>query len=357
MITIPAVDGFLDTSDVRVMLYQSGRQVHAPVTGIGLVKGPATATDNAICRFDGTTGKLIQNSLVTIGDTGNIAGVVNQTMSGGLTLTAGGVTLTTGGIAFSAGPITLSQAANSLIFDSASSFNFFLQTEDGGAVGPLMTFRHFTASPNVGDIPFSITMQSFNSVGAAINFGQYVTSQLNVTAGAEATQHQWLAYTAGVNGYVMKLDGASGLQAIGSNNNTDAAAGFVGEVISANVAPGSAVALTTSTAKNVTSISLTAGDWDVYGNVGFAPAATTSITVIAQSISQTTNTHDTNEGSYGARSFAAHVPGANNFLHVLTTTGLRIRLAATTTIYLVASATFTVSTLGAYGKIWARRAR
>ena len=34
--------------------------------------GPATATDNAVTRFDSTTGKLLQNSLVTISDTGLI---------------------------------------------------------------------------------------------------------------------------------------------------------------------------------------------------------------------------------------------------------------------------------------------
>lgn len=42
-------------------------------TGLGGdVVGPASATDNAIARFDGTTGKLIQNSPVTIDDAGNI---------------------------------------------------------------------------------------------------------------------------------------------------------------------------------------------------------------------------------------------------------------------------------------------
>ena len=41
----------------------------------GDVAGPASATDNAVVRFDGTTGKLVQNSAVTIADTtGNIAG-------------------------------------------------------------------------------------------------------------------------------------------------------------------------------------------------------------------------------------------------------------------------------------------
>lgn len=40
--------------------------------GSGDVVGPASSTDNAIARFDGTTGKLIQNSAVTIDDAGNI---------------------------------------------------------------------------------------------------------------------------------------------------------------------------------------------------------------------------------------------------------------------------------------------
>ncbi len=38
----------------------------------GDVVGPASATDNAITRFDSTTGKLIQNSTVTLDDNGNI---------------------------------------------------------------------------------------------------------------------------------------------------------------------------------------------------------------------------------------------------------------------------------------------
>ena len=47
----------------------------AGATG-GDVVGPSSATDNAIVRFDGTTGKLVQNSVVTIADsTGDISGV------------------------------------------------------------------------------------------------------------------------------------------------------------------------------------------------------------------------------------------------------------------------------------------
>lgn len=41
----------------------------------GDVVGPASATDNAVARFDATTGKLLQNSVVLIGDTGSVTGV------------------------------------------------------------------------------------------------------------------------------------------------------------------------------------------------------------------------------------------------------------------------------------------
>lgn len=57
----------------------------------GDVVGPASATDNGIARFDGTTGKLIQNSVITIDDTGNASGILSQQFSDGtaVTLAAG----------------------------------------------------------------------------------------------------------------------------------------------------------------------------------------------------------------------------------------------------------------------------
>jgi hypothetical protein len=47
-------------------------------SGSGDVVGPASATDNAVARFDATTGKLIQNSVVTISDTGAVSGVTSM---------------------------------------------------------------------------------------------------------------------------------------------------------------------------------------------------------------------------------------------------------------------------------------
>ena len=52
-------------------------------TGTGDVDGPAVAVDNAIARFDGTSGKIIQSSAVTVADTsGVIAGTQGVTFSG-----------------------------------------------------------------------------------------------------------------------------------------------------------------------------------------------------------------------------------------------------------------------------------
>jgi hypothetical protein len=51
----------------------------------GDVVGPASSTDNAIARFDTTTGKLLQNSVVTVGDTGAVAGVTTLAASTSVT--------------------------------------------------------------------------------------------------------------------------------------------------------------------------------------------------------------------------------------------------------------------------------
>lgn len=63
--------------------------------GSGDVVGPASAGDNRIARFDGTTGKLIQNSAVTIDDAGNVSGVGSLTLGTALAVNYGGTGATT----------------------------------------------------------------------------------------------------------------------------------------------------------------------------------------------------------------------------------------------------------------------
>lgn len=73
----------------RIPIFQSGElKTVTPdqiASGASAVDGPVSATDNAVARFDGTTGKLIQNSAATISDTTgalSIAGTTNQFVLG-----------------------------------------------------------------------------------------------------------------------------------------------------------------------------------------------------------------------------------------------------------------------------------
>ncbi len=54
--------------------------------GAGDVVGPSSATDNALARFDGTTGKLIQNSSATLDDSGQLT-LANSTVGNTLNIT------------------------------------------------------------------------------------------------------------------------------------------------------------------------------------------------------------------------------------------------------------------------------
>lgn len=67
--------------------------IWAASSGSGDVVGPASSTDNAVARFDLTTGKLLQDSVVLIGDTGAITGALSINLSG---LTADRIVSTNG---------------------------------------------------------------------------------------------------------------------------------------------------------------------------------------------------------------------------------------------------------------------
>ncbi|SRR6266446_5832859 len=143
---------------------------------------------------------------------------------------------------------------------------------------------------------------------------------------------------------------------IGTATNDNAAAGSVGELISSTIASGSAISLTTATPINLTSISLTAGDWDVWCVGNFVFATTTSYTQLVASISTTSATLGTLPFAVGFMSSAANVPGSGATISVLAGP-IRVSLASTTTHYCVLSQAFSVSTLTGWGGIRARRIR
>lgn len=62
----------LNTFDGKLYTKKDNGTVSIIQVGAGDFVGPASSTDNAIVRFDGTTGKLVQNSSVIIDDSGNV---------------------------------------------------------------------------------------------------------------------------------------------------------------------------------------------------------------------------------------------------------------------------------------------
>lgn len=139
---------------------------------------------------------------------------------------------------------------------------------------------------------------------------------------------------------------------LGTTTNNAGAAGAVGETITSAIAVGSATSLTTATAKNVTSVSLTAGDWQVSGNCNFA-AASATVTGAAGGISTTTATLPV-DGTEVYSGVQVTVLSENDSV---TLPPKRISLSGTTSTFLICRATFSAGTVTAFGSITAWRMR
>ncbi len=144
---------------------------------------------------------------------------------------------------------------------------------------------------------------------------------------------------------------------VGTAVADNAASGYVGEFITSNIPFASQTSLADSTAKNITSITVSAGDWDIFGNVGFYPNTNTVVTNVSCWTSTTSATlPDTSLLSGVAYNSAAGTWGGGAATSVQASF-LRVNVNAPTIVYLTAFAVFSVSTLTAAGSIFARRVR
>jgi hypothetical protein len=134
--------------------------------------------------------------------------------------------------------------------------------------------------------------------------------------------------------------------------NSNATTGNVGEYVSSTATVGS---VTSGAFANVTSMSLTAGDWDVWGNIFSTVSGTTLITSMSGGASLTSGSIPAfpNAGSYfffqQAGQTGANVGGPLGII--------RISLSATSTVFLVGISNFSGGTNGYNGFIGARRVR
>jgi hypothetical protein len=139
---------------------------------------------------------------------------------------------------------------------------------------------------------------------------------------------------------------------VGTTLADNANAGSIGEVITNT---GTNVSLTTAVSANVTSVTLTAGDWDVNGSIAFNGTSSTSTSRVVGGLSTVSATLPAQPYYY------QHQYGVGGFTSATLPNGSvpmqRINVSTITTVYLVAQATFTASTETATGVIIARRAR
>ena len=136
---------------------------------------------------------------------------------------------------------------------------------------------------------------------------------------------------------------------VGTTTNNDANAGSVGEYQTATTTNTS---LSNGVGANLTSVSLTAGDWDVQCSAYYHPAGSTTITGLAASVS----TVSANLGAFGATTYLQLTfnTGSGNYL---SSPVWRVSLGSTTTVYCTGVAAFATSTMQGDGFIRARRVR
>lgn len=191
----------------------------------GAVVGPSSATDNAIARFDGTTGKLVQNSVVTISDLGAIAGAISVSIAQG--------TITDPANAFTVSS-TWNDAADTFvgtsidITDTASAAaSLIARWRVGGS--EIVSFRKDGLITTAGDLAvnggdLTSSQTTFNLLNATVTTLNIGSAATTVRIGATASSFGFAAITSALSkfnfGGTFTSSGA-GSTAVGLFFNTD----------------------------------------------------------------------------------------------------------------------------------------
>lgn len=209
--------------------------------GTGDVVGPVSATDNAIVRFDGATGKLVQNSGATIGDDGSIsangAGVTAVSFIG---YGAGGGSagfFQANPTAYNSGSVYVSAGTGSG-GGSIDTRGGSSGTSDGGAIyttggsGVISAGGTISTVGGTGAIAVGGNISTF---GGTVSGGSITTSDgggsIDTTGSGSiqlgvAANRITLVGTAGSNGKTATLPNVTGTVAVASASATDTHALF-----------------------------------------------------------------------------------------------------------------------------------
>jgi len=270
---------------------------------------------------------------------------------------------------------------------AAGTYNIYLPTANTAATSHAVQGITFIAGlglsagastyyvyDNLSLDPVGVLGYAFYRVGSTSSHpisNQYVTNTASV-ASVAAT------YKSGTTGSVTLDSGTTGAVNVGTGANIKtttignstsgskvkiygeidgvaAAAGYIRLAITSTIVSGSARSQTTATPANVTSIALTAGDWDLQGQVTYIATSVTSAAgaLWEAGINTTTATLPT-DGSEAYEPIMNAVT-TTTFKQTINISRKIVNSSAATTQYLAAEATFTAGTVTAYGSITARR--
>ena len=298
-----------------------------PTTGtVTSVSGTAnriTSTGGATPVIDISASYVGQSSITTLGTitTGVWNGTAIDLAHGG---TNANLTASNGGIFYS------TATAGAILAGTATAGQII---RSGASAAPTWSKSTYPATNAINTLLYASSANVMAALATA-NSGVLTTSSTGVPS-IDTTNFAVLS---------------TGVQVKGNNTNTAPPAGFIGEQIRSAVAAASAVTLSNTVAANVTSISLTAGIWDVTGIIGFN-GTPTGATGCNCSISTTSAT----EGTGGDNKVSSPInSSATNDLS-LVCPAYRLTLAGTTTVYLVALSVFTGGSQKAYGRLSATR--
>jgi hypothetical protein len=220
---------------------------------------------------------------------------------------------------------------------SSTSFAEGLHIEGLNFTAPSINGSANVSNPVIGDIVYDLTAGGFfgyNQSGSWVNLGP-------------GTNNSTLA----------TLSNYTGVAVHGTNTDDNAASGYIGEFISSNPTT-SVTPAASGTYVNITSITLTAGDWDVEGVINLTTDSTWVGTQWGAQVSTTSAGSDSQAN--GAVNWHSGTISASGTYFVPTGTR-RISLAATSTpIYLTAQLTYTTlgaTVFGTNSYIRARRVR
>ena len=264
---------------------------------------------------------------------------------------------------------------------SATMVPVQLLNPTGSTTGKTIVSTGASSAPAWGSVPVNgLAAISANSVIGNATGSAAVPAAITVTGCNGAAQAlQWTngsgfgcnsnIATSGANTNITSLSSPTITtpNIVGTAMNNNASAGSVGEFVCAQVTNGGSpsgcatnsstpVSLTTNTTVNVTSMSLTAGDWEISGYVEISGTGTTNIANAFGGSSVTSATLDINPiGTYWHFAPGGTAPTGSAYGFPIPTR--RITLTGTTSVFLLANCGFTVSTCSAIGIIRARRPR